>query len=97
MTLSLNSFNYSFNRCLLCIEYDVRWRILYRSLELDVKSPAFKLSLLLLRNFDVGDKICKVNTIIYVISVSYIFDMVNVNDKNLTGYLDPSRCSNIIV
>lgn len=68
-----------------------------KSLELNVKSPAFKLSLLLLSNFDVGDKICKVNIIIHVISVSYIFDMVNVHDKNLTGYLDPSRCSNIIV
>ena len=30
MTLSLNSFNYSFNKCLLCIEYDVKWWILYR-------------------------------------------------------------------
>lgn len=68
-----------------------------KSLELDVKSPVFKLRLLLLSDFVGGDKICEVNIIIHVISVSYIFDMVNVHNKNLSGYLDLSRCPNIIV
>lgn len=65
-----------------------------KSLEPDVRPPTFKFKLLLSSDLDVSDQIGNVKIIIRVLSLAYIFEMINVQEKNLPGCLDQSRCSN---